>query len=117
VLKLDIHQRTDCLLLCAGGELDVETSVTFRQRLTQLMEQGLCPLVVDLTDLRFVDSCGLGALMVTLRMPEAARPRFVVAPGNQHIGRLLRATRMDHLLPVYPSIEAALAGPSLRSAA
>lgn len=117
MLTLDLHQRADCLLLHAEGELDVETSGTFRQRLSDLVRQESLPIVVDLTGLQFVDSCGLGALVVTLRIPEEVRPRIVLQPDNGRIGRLLQTTRMDRLLPVYPSVEAALAAPVIRSAA
>jgi anti-sigma B factor antagonist len=117
VLTLDVHQRTDCLLLCAEGELDVETTAAFRQRLSNLLSHESLPVVVDLSGLQFVDSSGLGALVVTLRLPETIRPRIVVEPTNGRIGRLLRTTRMDRLLPVYPSVEAAFAATAIRSAA
>lgn len=117
MLALDLHQRTDCLLLCASGDLDVETTASFRQRLSDLVSQQSLPVVVDLSGLQFVDSSGLGALVVTLRLPEAIRPRIVLEPANGRISRLLHNTRIDLLLPVYPSVEAALEASSVRSAA
>jgi anti-anti-sigma factor len=110
VLTVDLHLRADHLLLCLSGELDLETSAALRQRLTELSDQEQQPIVLDLSGLQFVDSSGLGALVGTLRLPEDRRPRIVLSPANGPIGRLLRITRADTLLPVYPSVESALGG-------
>jgi anti-sigma B factor antagonist len=117
VLTLDIHQRADYILLRASGVLDLETSVTFQRRLAEFVQQDRRPVVVDLSGLQFLDSSGLGALVITLRLPEGRRPRIVLEPANRPVGRLLHAARMDQLLPIYPSVEAALAAPAARSAA
>ena len=63
------------------------------------------PVVVDLTELAFIDSSGLHALL---------RPRgddgaieLVCPPGN--IRRVLELTKLEHVLQVYDTLDAALA--------
>jgi len=117
VLTLDLSQRAEHLVLAVRGELDLESSPPFRQRLAELTGHGQPPLLIDLSDLRFVDSSGLGALLATVRLPEERRPRIVVTATDHPVRRLLRTTRMDALLQVYPSVEAALGSTVVRSAA
>lgn len=118
MLTLDVHHRADHLLLCLHGELDLESSPTFRDRLADLIENRRQPIVIDLSELRFVDSSGLAALVATLRLPEGQRPRVVLPSSDGAVSRVLRTTRLDTLLGVHLSVEAALAPPATaRSAA
>jgi anti-sigma B factor antagonist len=116
VLTFDFYHRADHLVLSVSGELDLESSQPFRQRLADLTGQGQLPLLIDLSGLRFVDSSGLGALLATVRLPEERRPRIVLTPTDHPVNRLLRTTRMDSLLRVYPSVEAALGSAAVLSA-
>jgi anti-sigma B factor antagonist len=111
VLSLDVHHRGDHLLLCLNGELDLGNSYTFRDRLTEFSRQQL-PTIVDLTGLQFIDSSGLAALVATLRMPPAQRPRIVFSARVGPVYRVLRTTQLDRLLAISPSVDAALAVPS-----
>jgi anti-sigma B factor antagonist len=110
VFTLDVHHDADYLLLRPSGELDLHSCHLFRERLNELLREGGRPFVLDLSDLQFIDSSGLGALLTILRAPEERRPRIVLSPANRVVGRLLRTTRLDMLLTIYPSLDAALAG-------
>jgi anti-sigma B factor antagonist len=110
LFTLDVHHDADYLLLRPRGELDLHSGHLFRERLTDLMREAALPLVLDLSDLQFIDSSGLGALLTILRVPEERRPRIVLSPANGPVGRLLRTTRLDLLLTVHPNLDAALAG-------
>jgi anti-sigma B factor antagonist len=111
VLSLDVHHRGRYLLLQVSGELDFGSSSTFRDRLIEFSHQEL-PTIVDLTELRFIDSSGLAALVATLRMPPSQRPRIVLASSGGPVYRVLRTTQLDRLLAISTSVEAALAAPA-----
>jgi anti-anti-sigma factor len=109
VFTLNVHHDADYSHLRLQGELDLHTCHLFRDRLTELVHGAQSLLVLDLTELQFIDSSGLGALLILLRVPEAQRPRIVLAPSNRPVARLLRTTRIDLLLTIHPSLESALA--------
>jgi anti-sigma B factor antagonist len=118
LLTLDVHHQADHLLIRLDGELDLESSRMFRDRLNDLRARADRPTVIDLSSLRFIDSSGLAALVATLRLPREHRPRVVLAPSDGPVNRVLRTTRLDLLLEISPSLEAALASPlAVRSAA
>jgi anti-sigma B factor antagonist len=113
LFTLDVHSETDHLLLRLGGELDLHGRLAFRERLAELTQQARQPVVLDLSDLKFIDSSGLGALLAIIHVPEACRPRIVLDHVDGPVGRLLQTTRLDLLLGVHPSVEAALAAAAL----
>ena len=109
VFTLDAHAEPDYLLLRASGELDLHNRDQFREQLTDHIDRSHQAIVLDLSDLSFIDSSGLGALLALIRVPEARRPRIVRAHSNGPVRRLFQTTRLDLLLDIEGSVEAALA--------
>jgi anti-sigma B factor antagonist len=93
-----------------SGSLDIATSPTVRAALTEASERGNHRLVVDLTNVEFLDSTGLGALIGAQRRAKEVDGdvRLVVKEGQ--ILRLLRITGLLKVFAVYPTLTAALAG-------
>lgn len=112
MFTLEVHSESDHLLLRIGGELDLHSRTAFVEGLTELQRQTPHLIVLDLSDLKFVDSSGLGALLAILRVPEESRPRLVLTRCDGPVRRVLRTTRLDLLLGVHSSVEAALAQPA-----
>ena len=109
-LNIDLTAERDgtVQLFRLSGSLDVATSPALRAALMEAAEHEGHRLVVDLTQLEFLDSTGLGALIGAHRRASERKGSFrIVAPEGQ-ILRLLRITGLLDVLRVYPSIEAAL---------
>jgi anti-sigma B factor antagonist len=91
-----------------GGTLDIATSPTLRGALLEAADRANHEIVVDLTQLEFLDSTGLGALIgAHKRAAEHGGSVRLVAHEGQ-ILRLLRITGLLEVFSVYPSVEAAL---------
>jgi anti-sigma B factor antagonist len=91
-----------------GGTLDIATSPTLRAALLEAADRANHEIVVDLTQLEFLDSTGLGALIgAHKRATEHGGSVRLVAHEGQ-ILRLLRITGLLDVFSVYPSVEAAL---------
>ena len=90
------------------GSLDFETAPSLRAAMLEAADQGKHDIVVDLSQLEFLDSSGLGALIGAHKraLEHAGRLRLIISTGT--IARLLTITGLMHVLAVYPSIEAAL---------
>lgn len=54
-------------VLVARGEIDVYTSPDFRAALYALVDRGDDPVVIDFSDVSFIDSSGLGVLVGALK--------------------------------------------------
>jgi anti-sigma B factor antagonist len=52
----------DCAVLRIGGEVDVYTAPQLRERVIQLLANGVRHIIADLREVDFLDSTGLGAL-------------------------------------------------------
>jgi anti-sigma B factor antagonist len=109
-LTIDVTTVADdrIQLFGLGGTLDIATSPTLRAALLEAADRANHEIVVDLTQLEFLDSTGLGALIgAHKRAAEHGGSVRLVAHEGQ-ILRLLRITGLLDVFSVYPSVEAAL---------
>lgn len=78
------------------GELDVEASADVREQLFELIAPGRT-LVLDLGGLDFLDSSGLGVLVLALTKARAADGGLVVANSSPRVYRLMETSRLIDL--------------------
>jgi anti-sigma B factor antagonist len=83
-----------------SGDLDALTAPAFRHTLELAARQSNGLLVVDMHDLRFMDSAGLAALVGVHRQ---LSPERSLALGNvpARMQRMLRVAAMSAVLPVH----------------
>jgi anti-sigma B factor antagonist len=86
-----------------AGELDMAHAPTVVETLDALADHER-PVVVDLTDLTFIDSSGIHAILRP--RPQQGSVLLVCPPGN--IQRVLTVTKIDRVLPVYETLDEAL---------
>ena len=67
-------------------------------------------LVVDMAQVRFIDSVALGALVVLLRRVKASEGRLALTGLSGHVMKVLQVTSLEKVFELYDSAEAALTG-------
>lgn len=105
MLEINIENGEAYTLCRPAGELDAYTVGQFREALTALAEEPR--LLIDLSDVPFMDSAGLGALIGGIRRAREADGEVVVACSRPTLTRLLHTTGFDRIVPVTESIEEA----------
>ena len=89
--------------LSAPDPLGLETRVQIRKAAIQLLEEmpeGTGRLVIDLGHTRYIDSAGLGALMLIQRRAAERRQAVVLRHPNEEIRFLLVLTKLYDLFLV-----------------
>ncbi|MGA2926839.1 MAG: STAS domain-containing protein [Solirubrobacteraceae bacterium] len=97
------------ILIAPEGELDAAYVGDFRVALTEAAQAATHGVVVDLSEVSFIDSSGLGALVeLYQRLRREERQLAVVAPGGTAAAVLLNLTGLQTRLPIYETRQAAL---------
>jgi anti-sigma B factor antagonist len=78
-----------------SGELDMSRALLLEQELRAIETGEPEGIVVDLSDLDFVDSSGLARLMAARRRAERGGCRFVLVQGSHAVRRLLTLSALD----------------------
>jgi len=92
------------------GRLDMASAPAFRERVKQLVDSGSHRLLVDLGEVSFVDSSGLGAVIGGLKVARQAGGDLRIARPNEQVKLVLELTSLNRLLQPYGTLEEALEG-------
>jgi anti-sigma B factor antagonist len=96
-------------VVALAGEVDLRCAGRLGVALNAAVRGGTGPVVVDLSELRFIDSSGLALLVnVARRLDHAGRGFAVVAPPGSP-RRAIELARLDRALVVLGDRSAALA--------
>ena len=91
------------------GRLDLLTAADVKQRLARAAADYR-RLVVDLGQVTFIDSSGLGALVGGLKAARVAGGDLRIARPGDQARTVLELTTLDRVLRPYPTVDEALAG-------
>jgi len=95
------------VLLLTGAITLGEDCESFEKRVSGLLRQGHKKLVVDLSSVNYIDSAGLGVLTLCSGSATQAGGALALAGASGIARRLFELTRVDTILPIYPTVEAA----------
>ncbi|NRQ36921.1 STAS domain-containing protein [Nonomuraea sp. NN258] len=99
-----------CTLLHVVGDLDVAGAPRLRAELDQAIASAdPLNLIVDLTEVPFCDSVGLGVLVATLNHVQQAHGRMILVLAPGMISHLLTITNLDRHFTTSDSVSEARA--------
>lgn len=87
--------------------LDAYAAPGFRERMGELIQQGNHAIVLDLGDVNFLDSTGLGAIVSSLKRLDG-RGVMVICGVHDMVMEVFRLTRMDRVFPIAGTVDEAL---------
>jgi anti-sigma B factor antagonist len=64
---IEVIQANEAAVVSISGELDIATAPRLRDELMELINSGIRAVIVDLAQLEFIDSTGLGVLVSALK--------------------------------------------------
>lgn len=105
-LDIAVRRHGDVVVVAVAGEIDMRTAPQLGDALREAVGQTPATLIVDLSEVGFLASAGLGVLAAA-HSDSPAGPSFrVVAHGTAL--RPLQVTGLDTLFDVYPDLDQAL---------
>lgn len=109
-LQLTTRHEDDVAIVGAQGEVDVFTAPGLDAELDALVAGGNSRLVVDLTDVSFLDSTGLGVLVKALKRAREADGWLRLVVTGDRIRKIFEITGLDASIPIFDTAQDAIAG-------
>lgn len=88
-------------IVMVSGELDMATASVLSQHLSELVEDGT-DVVVDVSELRFIDSSGLRALIDARRKSHDRGQTLTLRHPSRNVNRVLAITGLDRVFIIEP---------------
>jgi anti-sigma B factor antagonist len=105
-LQIRVQNANGPAVVRLAGEIDLSNASRLQDQLSVLVEHG--HVVVDLSDVTFIDSTGLSAFIVGHRRATAAGTGMHLAGATGTVRRLLELTQLDRHLNHHDALDAAL---------
>ena len=108
-LSLDTRPEGDKTVVSVAGEIDVYTAPKLREQIVQLVEDGRYHLVVDMEQVEFLDSTGLGVLVGGLKRVRAHDGSLHLVCTQERILKIFRITGLTKVFPIHATVADAVA--------
>ncbi|MGW7533912.1 STAS domain-containing protein [Amycolatopsis sp. NPDC054798] len=106
--RVERDDRPPAAVLTVRGEVDMVTAPLLTAAVDEALAAAPPVLVVDLAAVEFLASAGLTALVTMTQDRAAGAVLRIVASGRATL-RPIQLTGLEQSLPLYPTVEAALA--------
>lgn len=103
----DVDAGGDRLVVTCRGELDLHSAPDLRERMLAAIEAGKTRLVIDLTEVSFIDSTVMTVLLQRRKELAARNGTLALVGLGDDLRTIFDIAGLDRAIPEYASIDAA----------
>jgi len=108
-MNINIEEKGATVLIEVKEErLDAHNSSELKTQMLSLFDEGKNNLVVDLQDVRFVDSSGLGSLVSGFKNASARNGNLKLSGLQPQVKSMFELTRLHRVFEIFPESDEAL---------
>lgn len=107
-MQMTVSEVGSVLIVTVGDRrIDAAVAVRFKDKMLELTEHDAKRVILDLSNVEFLDSSGLGAVVGSMK--QLGRSRTLDLAGlTPTVEKVFRITRMDRVFRIFENTEAAL---------
>src|SRR5512133_1488083 len=106
-LKTEAHAEV-MVIIVREERLDAHNSDDLKVEMNRLFESGTKNLVIDLKEVRFVDSSGLGALVSGFKNASTRQGSIKLCSLQAQVKSMFELTRLHRVFDIFQTIDEAL---------
>lgn len=95
------------------GEINSQAEAPLMEAYAQASEQGVKAIILDFSNMEYMNSSGIGLLVTLLIRANRQRQRLMACGLSEHYKQIFDLTRLNEAIAIYDTQEAAVAAGSL----
>jgi len=108
-MQLTSTRQGDARIVTVQADrIDAAVAIQFKDRMRLETEEGPDRVILNLSEVSFIDSSGLGAIVAAMKQMGSGR-RLDLAGLSPMVEKVFRLTRMDTVFTLFPSLDDAMA--------
>lgn len=108
-LTIECQERENSVVVIdVRGEITFENSDLLRDKINELCEQNKARLIIDLANLKYMSSAGMGVLVHGLKKTRQGKGDLRLAHLSPKMRRVFLITQFTHHFSVFPSLDEAI---------
>lgn len=109
-MDINFMKKNDILIAKVKGELDHHTSDIFKESINNEYQKGYKNIILDLKDLNFMDSSGIGMILGRYKMVKDKHGTLAIVGANSQLFKVIELSGILRVINCYKSIEEAING-------
>ncbi|MCX6376744.1 MAG: STAS domain-containing protein [Armatimonadetes bacterium] len=107
-IQVVLQDVSDIPVVKVTGEIDAYTAPEFKSALGKAILFGAEHIIVDLTDVSYMDSSGFGCLLSATKRVRPRGGTINLVGCSEAIERMLKITSLDTIFGMFPTVDAAV---------
>ena len=109
-MEVSVRKEEDIYVVSVlESRIDAAVALEFKEAMRRAAEGSPPQIVLDLSEVAFIDSSGLGAIVATMKLLAPER-RLALAGMTPAVDKVFKLTRMDRVFRIFPTLDEALSG-------
>jgi anti-sigma B factor antagonist len=106
-LKIEVNGAVRVIYV-KEERLDAHNSDELKAELNRLFDSGMKDLLIDLKEVRFIDSSGLGVLVSGFKNASARQGSFKLSGLQSQVKSMFELTRLHRVFDIFQTVDDAL---------
>ena len=103
-----VEEKDGAVIISLAGEIDMKCSSELRAKFMELFKSRPAVLIVDMTEVEFMDSSGLAILVEALKWCRQNDSKLKLVGMVQTVRNVFEISRLDSIFQICDTIEEAL---------
>ena len=108
-MTIDVEDRNGATVVRLRGEFGSEHPGRFVRTVTELLQGRQARIIIDLSEVSYMSSTGLGELVRVTAQANTQEGRVVLADPSPFVTGVLETTQLHRFFELHPTVEKALA--------
>ncbi|KYC83958.1 anti-sigma factor antagonist [Heyndrickxia sporothermodurans] len=104
-ISIDIQESENHVLVKINGEIDAYTAPKLRESLVPYGEKEEIWMSIDLSDVSYMDSTGLGVFVGLFKSIRANNGKLYLSGLSERLKRLFDITGLTNIMEIYTEVE------------
>ena len=104
-MQIELTPDVARYIISVSGEVDLATSSELDKAVIDALESGTSGLIIDLSDLTFIDSSGLGVIVRALKRCRESEIELNLVITNERVLKVFGITGLDQVIPIHDAVE------------
>lgn len=89
------------VIIPQDNRIDAASAADFKGQIVDLLNQGVNRLVLNLTQVSFIDSSGLTAIISSLKTLSLGGGKMTICGLNKNVANLFKITKLDRIVNLF----------------
>ncbi|GJM17793.1 MAG: putative anti-sigma factor antagonist [Phycisphaeraceae bacterium] len=108
IVSVNADATSGAMIVAPRGDVDMSRSPVLRQSLRDVQGGSPARVVVNLSDVDYMDSSGLATLVEAMRAAKGANTKMILCGMNDKVRAIFEIARLHHFFTIVDSVDQAV---------